>query len=301
MQAKTTAEENKRVRAAPQFSSIEVEKWNLLLRAYLKRDDAEWVLVEEEPVPNVEKANELLGPNGEHTDRWKKFVTKEKQLHDHWKKKNGVAYSAIVEGCEGHNGAMLVVMERAGNDCAKGLYDALMKKFRFKHTALLQMELARFNGMKMAPNETGSDYVNRILEAKVKLVQYGYKDLQDDIHLLERLKTGLKSSVKYVQLATTLQCMPSVTWNLAVEQITVHDRLRLEEDESAKTEEGQYADHQTKASSPRTHGTTLSSLQETWTYCSTVSQQPEQHPERCRSENERSNRQLGLGLGLGLG
>ena len=129
-----------------------------------------------------------------------------------------------------------MVMERAGNDCAKGLYDALMKKFRFKHTALLQMELARFNGMKMAPNETGSDYVNRILEAKVKLVQYGYKDLQDDIHLLERLKTGLKSSVKYVQLATTLQCMPSVTWDLAVEQITVHDRLRLEEDESAKTE-----------------------------------------------------------------
>ena len=180
-----------------------------------------------------------------------------------------------------------MVMERAGNDCAKGLYDALMKKFRIKHTALLQMELARFNGMKMAPNETGSDYVNRILEAKVKLVQYGYKDLQDDIHLLERLKTGLKSSVKYVQLATTLQCMPSVTWNLAVEQITVHDRLRLEEDESAKTEEGQYADHQTKASSPRTHGTTLSSLQETWTYCSTVSQQPEQHAERCRSESQK--------------
>ena len=36
------------MRAVPQFSSVEVEKWNLLLRAYLKRKNAEWVLVKEE-------------------------------------------------------------------------------------------------------------------------------------------------------------------------------------------------------------------------------------------------------------
>ena len=67
------------------------------------------------------------------------------------------------------------------------------------------MELANFNSLKMAPNESGSDFINRILEAKVKLTQYGYLDLQDDIHLLERLKTGLKSNVKYAQLAMTLR------------------------------------------------------------------------------------------------
>ena len=55
-----------------------------------------------------------------------------------------------------------------------------------------------------------SDFINRILEAKVKLTQCGYLDLQDDIHLLERLKTGIKSNVKYAQLAMTLQCMPNV-------------------------------------------------------------------------------------------
>ena len=73
------------------------------------------------------------------------------------------------------------------------------------------MELANFNSLKMAPNETGSDFINRILEAKVKLSQYGYLDLHDDIHLRERLKTGLKSNVKYAQSAMTLQCMPNVT------------------------------------------------------------------------------------------
>ena len=90
-------------------------------------------------------------------------------------------------------------------------------KFRVHHTALLQMELANFNSLKMAPNESGSDFTNRILEAKVKLSQYEYLDLHDDIHLLERLNTGLKSNVKYTQLAMTLQCVPNVTWDDAVE------------------------------------------------------------------------------------
>ena len=116
-----------------QFSSIDVEKWNLYFYDPVSRDDAR-----RGPVPNKEK---------------------------HW----SIVFCNRVEGCEGHNGAMLVVTERTGNDSAKGLYDALMKKFNIKHTALLpQMELARFNGI---------DYNNRILEAKMELVQYGYKDL----------------------------------------------------------------------------------------------------------------------------
>ena len=63
-----------------------------------------------------------------------------------------IAYSAIVEGIEGHDGTVLVVMQRKGNDNAKELYEVLLKKFCVHHIALLQMELANF---KMAPNETG--------------------------------------------------------------------------------------------------------------------------------------------------
>ena len=195
MQTTANVTEAKRVRAAPTFSSNEVEKWDLLLRAYLKRDEAEWVLDQHPPTPDMEEAESLLGPDGEQTKEWKQFWKDQKQHQDKWTRKNGIAYSAIVEGCEGHNGAMLVVMQRKASDNAKELYDALMKKFRVHHTALLQMELANFNSLKMAPNESGSDFINRILEAKVKLTQYGYLDLQDDIHLLERLKTGLKSNV----------------------------------------------------------------------------------------------------------
>ena len=42
--------------------------------------------------------------------------------------------------------------------------------------------------------------------------------MDDDIHLLEHLKTGLKSIVKYAQLAMTLQSMPHVPWDDAVKQ-----------------------------------------------------------------------------------
>ena len=183
----------------------------MLLRAYFKRDEAEWVLDQHPPTPDMEEATSLLGPDGEQTEEWNQFWKDNKERQDKWTRKNCIAYSAIVEGCEGHNGAMLVVMQRKASDNAKEFYDALLKKYRVHHTALLQMELASFNSLKMAPNETGSDFINRILEAKVKLTQYGYLDLQDGIHLLERLKTGLKCNAKFAQLAMTLQCMPNVT------------------------------------------------------------------------------------------
>ena len=43
MLTKTKTEEAKRVIAASTFSSTEVDKWDLLLKVYLKRDEAEWV------------------------------------------------------------------------------------------------------------------------------------------------------------------------------------------------------------------------------------------------------------------
>ena len=220
MQTTANVTEAKRVRAAPTFSSTEVEKWDLLLR----RDEAEWVLDQHPPTPDLHEAERLLVPDGEQTDGWEQFWKDQKECQAKWTRKNGIAYSAIVEGCEGHNGAMLVVMQRKSSDNAKELYDALMKKFRVHHT-----ELANFNGLKMAPNESGSDFINRILEAKVKLSQYGYLDLQDDIHLLE-------SNVKYAQLAMTLQCMSNVTWDGAVEQLTVHECLTMKNSADAKTE-----------------------------------------------------------------
>ena len=46
-----------------------------------------------------------------------------------WIKKNGIAYSMIVESCEGHAGALVIILGRRESDNAKELFDALMKKY----------------------------------------------------------------------------------------------------------------------------------------------------------------------------
>ena len=92
----------------------------MLLRAYLKRDEAEWALDQRSPTPDMEEASRLLSPDGEQTEERKQFCK------DKWTRKNGIAYSAIVEECEGHTGAMLVVMQRKASDNAKEMYDVLL-------------------------------------------------------------------------------------------------------------------------------------------------------------------------------
>ena len=69
---------------------------------------------------------ESLGTYGEQTDEWQQFWKDQKKCQGKWTWKNDIAYSAIVQGCEGHNGAMLVVMQRKASDNAKELYDALL-------------------------------------------------------------------------------------------------------------------------------------------------------------------------------
>ena len=109
MQTSANVNEAKRVRPVPTFSSTKVEKWDLLQKAYIKGSSR---------VPantrHMEEAASLLGPAGEQTDEWKQFWKNQKERQDKCIRKNGIAYSAIVEGCEGYNGAMLVVMQRKG-------------------------------------------------------------------------------------------------------------------------------------------------------------------------------------------
>ena len=68
--------------------------------------------MQNEPAANAVELNRLLGPEGEETEKWKQYLVDFRARHNKWVRKNGIEYSAIVEGCEGHHGAMLVVMQR---------------------------------------------------------------------------------------------------------------------------------------------------------------------------------------------
>ena len=57
-------------------------KWDLLLSAYLKRDEAEWVLNRHPPTPDMEEAASLLGPDGEQTMEGLKGESKQVDMEE---------------------------------------------------------------------------------------------------------------------------------------------------------------------------------------------------------------------------
>ena len=148
----------------PKFDPRQMDKWELLIRAYLKRDQAEYVLSEPKPTVDVDKQATLHGDaeEGDETKDERIYLKWVKQEEERWVKKNGIAYSLLVESCEGHPGALIIIMASRGHDNAKELFEALLRKYRLSSTAILQMELATFNGMNMGADESGLDFVDRI-------------------------------------------------------------------------------------------------------------------------------------------
>ena len=109
----------------PKFDPRQMDKWELLIRAYLKRDQAEYVLSEPKPTVDVDKQATLHGDaeEGDETKEERVYLKWVKQEEEKWDKKNGIAYSMLVESCEGHAGAMVIILGRRGNDNAKRKVD----------------------------------------------------------------------------------------------------------------------------------------------------------------------------------
>ena len=209
----------------PKFNPRQMDKWELFLKAHLKRDQAESALTEVKPTVDADKQATLHGDaeEGELSKDERIYLKWVRQEEEKWVKKNAIAYSAIVESCGEHAGAMVVILGRQGNDNAKELFDALMRKYRVQSTAILQMELAHFHGMTMGSSESGLDYIDRIENSKVKLIQMGHHALIDDVDLVGRLVVGMRNNSKYVGLSDTFRMVRDLTWQYAVEQVTVFD------------------------------------------------------------------------------
>ena len=110
----------------PKFDPRQMDKWELLIKAYLKRDQAEYDLSESRPTIDVAKQLTLHGQaaDGDESKEEKIYLKWVRQEQEKWDKKNGIAYSMIVESCEGHPGAWIIVMGRRGNDNARQLFEA---------------------------------------------------------------------------------------------------------------------------------------------------------------------------------
>ena len=160
----------------------------------------------------------------------KKLAQKNKAKRAHWIKRNNVALSFLVTACTGEKNrtAMQIVknyrLKLAGTERipkAREILELLEERFFTKNDQVLQSEVTIFNSMTMMKGELGESYINRILEAKLRLAEYG-QSIDDNIQSLARLKAGLKENPRYSELVRSMNAF-KCDWNRAVEMVITQD------------------------------------------------------------------------------
>ena len=211
----------------PAFSRRDIARWRILLRALLKRHhQADRVLDREKPEFDGEAHRALLGLRGEATEASKDFEKKFRLAYRKWSSRNEIALSYITESCKDNPMAFTIIQENP-EATAKELYDKMNERFsNARLVNLRQIELTSFNSMTVGDGETAEEFANRILQAKLRLKDFG-EVIEDDVHCLMRLKEGLRLSTKYGQLATSLYASVDQTWKTAYQIVQVWDAQEI--------------------------------------------------------------------------
>lgn len=139
-----------------------------------------------------------------------------------WTARNDKAYSYLVQATEKHPIAKTVVFNTE-SVVARNIFILLDHRFNIMDQSMIQAELSAFNSMKCEISESGEIFINRLNIAKSKLHHYG-QQLDDDIHLLARLKDGLSSNARYAVLSGALNVAVGLTFSNACNQVISFDR-----------------------------------------------------------------------------
>jgi hypothetical protein len=211
----------------PVFNRRDIARWRILLRALLKRyHQADRVLDRAKPEFDGDAYRAILGQRGETTAASKEFEKKFRSTYRKWSNRNEIALSFITESCKDDPIAFTVIQEFP-EATAKELYDKLNERFsNARLVNLRQVELTAFNSMTVGDGETAEEFANRILQAKLRLKEFG-EVIEDDVHCLMRLKEGLRGSSKYGQLATSLYTSVDQTWSSAYQIVQVWDAQEI--------------------------------------------------------------------------
>ena len=231
----------------PAFDSKDPLHWKLMFTGFLRRfkgankvltEDRPAQLSEEEIISTQKKISSRNEENDivvsyrdtEKTEQSKKKKEEEIALFDD---RNSVAISYLQQACDGPNNKIamqilkdyLAQQERENQyESAKEILGLLIHRFHGKNIQFIQNEVAAFHSMILLSNETGESFINRILESKSRLCSFG-REVEDDIDLLGRLKAGLRNSERYSKLVLTMEAMPDMTWEKAVDLVITQDLL----------------------------------------------------------------------------
>ena len=134
--------------AIPHFDQDDVETWDMLFSAYLRgKRNSHRALTEDCPVLDAAAHQALFDADGNPTDASREFETLFKKRRFLWRKRNDVAYSALVQACSKSSAATnLLMLNRTKT--AKHIFNALKAKFDMKNvTPVAQSKLNEAYGM----------------------------------------------------------------------------------------------------------------------------------------------------------
>jgi hypothetical protein len=207
----------------PELNPNNFMLYELLLTAWLKRfHSSDKALTEEAPEFNWDEIGPTLTPDGDDTDETAVVRKEFNESYRMWEKRNDIAYSSIVESCQNNPTAMILILELNTTN-AKTLWNAIRDKFNLQYLSIRQRELAKFNSLYIEHGESLVSFVNRLKESKLSLKNLGY-ELNDDVELMGRLKTGISRDNRFTHIISNLT-FNDYTWKETIKKIDVIGNL----------------------------------------------------------------------------
>ena len=198
----------------------DIPQWTILLEAHLDAKGCLEAMKKPRPTFSEEKYEDLYRYEGRrYAHSYRRSVT---HRAEKWDKRNATCYDVLVKSCLHCVEGKTVWMDNKGAT-AKVLKEKLDARFVPKDkNAVINFKLGAFNVMELSPQEDGGQYSDRIIRTSITLEGLGHK-LDRNIHCLERLIGGLAVDPRYEQLAHTLESIPDLTWDRAVNLVAAHD------------------------------------------------------------------------------
>jgi vacuolar-type H+-ATPase catalytic subunit A/Vma1 len=204
---------------APALNVDNFMLYQVVMKSWLKRFQGADEALLEEPVKktlDAEDINPTLNARGLETEATAVLRKSHEESYRTWTNKNNMAYSALVESCSSNEEAMVLVMEMNTAN-ARDLWTAIVNKFNKQYLSIKQQAVADFNSLFVRPNESLPDFIIRIKQARLKLLNMGVQ-MNEDMDLMGRLKSGISIDKRFENVVTNLT-FNDYTWEQAIQKI----------------------------------------------------------------------------------
>ena len=215
----------------------DIPRWTILFEAHVDAKGCLEAMKKPRPVFNEDKYISLYRDSGRDTAHsYRRSVTRRGEK---WDKKNATCFDVLVKSCLNCVEGQTVWMDNRGVT-AKVLKEKLDARFvPTDKNAVINYQLGNFNFMECSPQEDANQYADRIIRGSITLEGLGHK-LNRDTHCLERLIGGLAVDPRYEQLAHTLESIPGLTWERAVNLVASQEgRAKRRVSQSSNTAQPQ--------------------------------------------------------------